>query len=365
MDAATLALKNRLISALADSGAALSLTRAANELRLRHPEMAWTEVLADCLPVGVAKFPELPESIAVTTLLDDDFPRFLRHIPDPPLALFYRGSLQSLHRPAVALVGARACTHYGRNVARRLAGELARLGFVIVSGMALGIDGAAHEAALAVGGRTVAVLGSGVDQLYPRGHRRLAASILDQQGTLISEFPPGSPALPHHFPIRNRIISGLCHAVVVVEAKQRSGSLITARCCLEQGRELFAVPGAINRPTAAGPNGLIETGQARLLSSVSGVLRELKPLLGLAVDQERRKRAAIQDALARKIYDRLDAFEPVSVDCIAAGLGIAAGKAVAKLTELETLNLVERKPGQYYLRNPLEQPKHLADLFGG
>lgn len=291
--------------------------------------------------------------VSVVTFLDEAYPRLLREIPDPPLVLFYCGALQALHRPSVSIVGSRKHSTYGGGVATSLAAELARLGFVITSGLARGIDTRAHKAALDVQGLTVAVLGSGPDHIYPKENRNLALRIIKEGGIVISEFPPGTPIKPFHFPIRNRIISGLSHATVLVEAEEKSGTLITARHCLEQGRELLAVPGQIQCPTAQGTNQLIARGEARLLKSVADVLEELQPLLGLAAAHKKKVEAHIEDQLARKIYNRLDAYQPIALDALVAETGEPPGIITAHLLDLETRGFVERIPGAQFLRNPI------------
>lgn len=201
------------------------------------------------------------------------YPRALRALPDPPPLLSVWGDVKSLTRPAVAIVGARAATRYGRGVAHELAGQLAQAGLVVVSGLARGVDAEAHRGALEAGGATVAILACGLDRVYPPEHRELAARIAGQ-GAVVSELPVGTKPLPFHFPLRNRIISGLSLAVIVVEARPRSGSLITARHGLDQGREVLAVPGPVNAPTSAGPNALLRDG-ARPVLDVTDVLEQI------------------------------------------------------------------------------------------
>ncbi|MGG1661431.1 DNA-processing protein DprA [Brevibacillus sp. NRS-1366] len=204
---------------------------------------------------------------------DDDYPVLLRHIPDPPLTLFYRGDIHLLQQPAVGVVGSRRPTPYGKASCAYLVKELVQAGLVIISGLAHGIDGEAHQTALAAGGKTVGVLGCGIDQIYPASHRLLYQKIASL-GLLISEHPPGTPPVPGLFPERNRIISGLSLGVLVVEAAEKSGSLITADCALEQGREVFAIPGPIFSSVSAGPHNLIKQG-AKLVTRSSDVLDEL------------------------------------------------------------------------------------------
>lgn len=351
-------LRSKLLDAVMTEPGPLALTRDLLRLRNACPELDLDSALARLLEDHpdpdydpVVRLQEV--KVKVVTLLDPGYPRFLKSISDPPVALFYAGKLAVMQRPAVALVGSRKCGDYGRQITKQLAGELARLGFVVVSGLAAGIDAAAHGAALEVGGLTLAVLGSGPDIVYPRHHRDLAAGIVHQDGCVLSEFPPGTPPRAFHFPVRNRIISGLCHAVIVVEAQQRSGSLITAHHCLDQGRQLFAVPGPINQTGSRGTNTLIASGEAAALTSITQVLEDLSGLLGMAAGHRSQLFTRIKDPLARRIYDRLDAFEPVGIDELASETRIATGLLVAKLTELESSNLIERRPGFYYLRNPL------------
>jgi DNA processing protein len=204
---------------------------------------------------------------------DAAYPPLLAMIPDPPEALWLRGRLEPLTGLAVAIVGSRAATAYALEAAGALAFDLARRGVVVVSGMARGVDGAAHRGALEAGGVTVAVLGCGVDIAYPGEHRRLRDEILER-GAVTAELPPGAPPLAHHFPLRNRIISGLSRAVVVVEAGEKSGSLITARCALEQGREVMAVPGSTLSGRNRGSHALLKDG-AKLVEGVDDILDEL------------------------------------------------------------------------------------------
>lgn len=207
---------------------------------------------------------------------DPGFPTLLSQIPDPPSSLWLRGDadLDLLSAPAVAIVGARACSGYGRSVARTLATEAVAAGAVVISGLARGVDGEAHRGALAVGGRTIAVLGCGVDRDYPAAHAELARSIVAAGGLVVSEYEPGVEPAPWRFPARNRIIAGLALATVVVEARERSGALITADFALEDGREVLAVPGEITSPLSAGANGLLRQG-ATPVTAAADVLQAL------------------------------------------------------------------------------------------
>lgn len=291
----------------------------------------------------------------LVTLLDETYPEWLRPLEDPPLVLFYQGETAAWQRPAVAVVGARACSDYGLAAARWFAGELAASGLTVVSGLALGVDGAAHRAALEVGGSTLAVLGSGLDRIYPRCHHELAAAVLSGGGCLMSEFPPATTPKPYHFPVRNRIISGLCVATLVVEAAARSGSLITARHCLDQGRELFAVPGPVGPGVERATHALIRNGEAHLVETPQQLCDALAPT-GVGKKTFRQtSTACFNDPLAKKIYEALDASVPLPLDRISVRLGedVAIGTLIAKLCELESEKWVERYPGQCYLRNPL------------
>ena len=212
---------------------------------------------------------------------DPDYPANLRHIADPPPYLFLRGSISANETKYVAVVGARAASEAGRRMAQRLAIELAAKGFTIVSGLARGIDSEAHQGALDGNGRTIAVMGCGVDIIYPPENRQLAEAMVEQGGALISELPLGTPPIAENFPPRNRLISGLCLGVVVVEAAEKSGSLITARMALEQDRQVFAVPGSPLTGKTRGSNRLLREG-ARLVECVEDVIEELIPQLGAA-----------------------------------------------------------------------------------
>lgn len=338
------------------------MQRSFQKARREHPELDLWQVLDKLL----AETPAEPGSqiakqlhaqkIKYITIYDEDYPPILKNLTDPPFVIFYSGRLSNLHRPAVSVVGARSCTEYGLQATRLIAGELARFGFVVVSGLALGIDAQAHQSALDVQGRTVAVLGSGFDQLYPKAHSDLARQIVRQQGTVITEFPPGHAPKPFHFPFRNRIIAGLSHACVVVEAKARSGSLSTARHCLDQGRELFAVPGPIHHPSSMGTHGLIAAGEAHIFLSMDHMLEHLAPALGMAAACATPLLETIEDPIAKAIYDRLDALEATPLDEVVAQLEITAAQAAAALIELEERNLVTEKPGQMLVRNPLISP---------
>ena len=256
------------------------------------------------------------------------YPWRLSRLRDPAPVLSVIGDVSALRDPAVAIVGARAATAYGRGVARRVAGALAGAGLVIVSGLARGIDAEAHQAALAAGGRTVAVQACGPDQVYPRAHRGLAARIA-AQGAIVSELPPGAPPRPGHFPLRNRLISGMCATLVVVEARERSGSLISVRHALEQGADVFAVPGPIDAPTSAGPNRLLREGAWPLLGAA-----DVLDLLGMPAAPAAPSRPAPASPAARAVLDAL-ARAPATRDELARALDRVPEVLALALLELE------------------------------
>ena len=269
------------------------------------------------------------------------FPALLQAIHDPPPGLYVRGSgaLELFARPAVAIVGARACSPYGRHVARMLGRQLAAAGLVIVSGLARGVDGEAHRGALDAGGATVAVLGCGVDRDYPATHRELAVRIA-ATGAIVSEYGPGVEPAPWRFPARNRIVAGLCAATVVVEARERSGALITADFALEEGREVFVVPGEITSTLSAGSNALLRLGATPLLAA-SDVLEsfDLQPEPGGA------EQAELSEG-ARRVLERVW-DEPVGADELARVTGVAASDLAVALSELELAGLVRVDEGVY------------------
>ncbi len=293
------------------------------------PEKHWTTLLQ--------------EGYGVTTLADEDYPGLLRQIYDPPALLFYRGDLSVLQAPCVAIVGSRKATAYGRSAATKLSADLARAGVVVVSGMARGIDTHAHQGALQDGGITAAVLGCGLDICYPPENLRLREKIV-QSGVLLSEFPPRTEPRAQHFPLRNRVISGLSLATVVVEAAEKSGALITADCALEQGREVFAVPGSIHSPYSRGCHKLLKEGAA-MLEVANDVLLEL----GLAPSVPERESRPKLTVEQQKVLAGL-AFEPVHFDELLQSLRITAPLLAALLVELELLQVIRKLPGSYYQR---------------
>ena len=260
----------------------------------------------------------------------EEYPLGLRTLPDPPPVLLVQGEIADLSRPAVAIVGARAATRYGRGVAEELGAAIAEAGFVVISGLARGVDAAAHRGALARGGRTVAVLGSGLDRIYPPEHADLAARI-SRSGAVVTELPLGRPPAAPHFPLRNRLISGLVDAVVVVEARQRSGSLITARHALDQGREVLVVPGPIDSPSSAGSNGLLRDGAKPVLDA-SDVLDAISPFQARLPEVE--SHSPISDPDQARIHALL-LEEPCDRDALARSLGWPPGRFALAISGLE------------------------------
>jgi DNA processing protein len=281
------------------------------------------------------------------TLDDDRYPALLREIPDPPLALFVRGNPDALARPQIAIVGSRNPTEGGRRTAAGFATDLSAAGLAVTSGLAAGIDAAAHEGALAAGGVTLAVAGTGLDRVYPARHAALAERIVER-GALVSELPVGVAPLPAHFPRRNRIVSGLTAGTLVVEASLKSGSLITARLAAEQGREVFAIPGSIHNPLARGCHRLIRLG-AKLVETAGDVLEELGPLLGIGACSTRRDATGPHVATGGRLLD-LMGFDPVSADELAERSGLPAGEVAGILLLLELDGWVSCVPGGRYCR---------------
>jgi DNA processing protein len=280
-----------------------------------------------------------------------EYPRLLKEIPDPPAVLFLRGRIEATDQMAVAIVGTRRATHYGKQTAERLAAGLARAGLTVVSGMARGIDAAAHRGALSAGGRTIAVLASGVLNPFPPEHDKLADEIA-AHGAVLSETAPTMPPLSGMFPQRNRIISGLSLGTIVIEAGARSGALITARHAMEQGREVFAVPGQIDNSAAAGPNRLLRDG-AKLVTCVDDVLEELGHLPAAAPDH---RGGSIHSAAELKLNDLehavLQAIEPAgsSLDDVAEACGLPIQRVMATVSVLEARRLVRKLGGSRVAR---------------
>ena len=298
------------------------------------------------------------EGCAIVTLVSDAFPPLLRQIADPPLVLYVRGEVSALAQHAVAVVGTRRPSAYGSSVAHRLASDLAQRGLVVVSGLARGIDSAAHRGALEGKGKTVAVLGSGIDVIYPGENRSLAKKI-SESGAVISEFPLQTGPTPQNFPIRNRIISGLALGVVIVEAAEYSGSLITARLALDQNREVFAVPGNITSAQSFGPNHLIKQG-AKLVDQWVDVIEEFPADIRMqlmppdVISNATPETASLFEASLgpdqKTVFGALRADEAMFVDSIFGAVQIPQPRVLAALLELEMGGLIRQLPGKNFIR---------------
>lgn len=302
-------------------------------------------------------------------VLDDGvYPSLLREIYDPPITLYVKGAWsECLDQPCVAIVGSRKCSTYGQNAASMLARDLAQRGVTIVSGFARGIDAAAHRGAIEGGGRTVAVIGTGIDEVYPRDHKKLADEILNAGGAIVTQFPLTTPPVPENFPYRNRIISGLSLGVIVVEAAESSGSLITARLAIEQNREVFAVPGNITSRNSFGTNYLIKGAGAKLIQQWQDVATELPPQIAARIlpppltdKGEKKKEKSLADQLSlvpqgltgfeQSVFKLLSADNPAHIDALVDQSRLKMSDLSAALLTLEMRDLVRALPGKCFVR---------------
>lgn len=299
----------------------------------------------------------------VLILDDGSYPALLREIADPPITLYVRGDWQScFDLPSVGVIGSRMCSTYGENASEMLARDLASRGICIISGLARGIDTAAHRGALRGNGRTIAVLGTGIDGFYPKENTRLVSEILDSGGALVSQFPLGTPPLKDNFPYRNRIISGLSLGVVLVEATEKSGSLITARLAMEQNREVMAVPGNITSRNSVGTNYLIKSG-AKLVQQWQDVVTEFPAEIAAAILPPKIEKAngtrestgqefvpADLSEIERKIWSLLSPDEPVHIDLLLGASRMSFGDLNAALVGLDLKDMIRVLPGKHYAR---------------
>lgn len=295
------------------------------------------------LPEEYAKIERLGAKLI--TLADDQYPALLKRLEDAPLVLYVRGELSAADDRALAVVGTRKATTYGRTVAHRLSKELAAQGITIISGLAHGIDSAAHQGALDGGGRTLAILGNGVDKIYPRDQLKLAEQIM-RCGAIISEFPLGMPPEKRNFPRRNRVISGLSLGVMVAEAPENSGALITASTAAEQGREVFAVPGNILNPMSRGSNRLIQEG-AKLVMDVRDILEEFNIVHTTVQTRTQTERIAPDNPVEAQILQQLGA-DPIHIDDLARTLGMPVQTVSSTLTILELKGLAQSVGNMQY-----------------
>ena len=277
----------------------------------------------------------------IVTLADSDYPQALLNIPDPPLLLYVKGRLDLLNRPALAVVGSRSATPQGINNAEAFAKSLSDAGLCIISGMAHGIDAAAHRGALRGQGGSIAIVGTGLDIVYPAANRNLA-HMLAQQGTLVSEFPLATPPLAANFPRRNRLISGMSLGCLVVEASLQSGSLITARLALEQGRDVFAIPGSIHAPQSKGCHALLKQG-AKLVETAQDILEELGGMLASPAQP------SDSEGADSTLLEHLG-FDPVDVDTLSLRCGLTIAELSAMLLTLELSGRICVLPGGLYQR---------------
>jgi DNA processing protein len=299
-------------------------------------------------------------------VLDDGvYPALLRETYDPPVVLYVKGAWEEcLDRPCVAVVGSRRCSTYGQNAALMMSRELAQRGLTIVSGLARGIDASAHRGALEAGGRTVAVMGTGLDRVYPRDHKKLADEILNRGGAVVTQFPLGTPPVSENFPYRNRVISGLSLGVLVIEAAENSGSLITARLAMEQNREVFAVPGNITSRNSFGTNYLIKGAGAKLVQQWQDVASELPAEIAAQLlpppSRKAKQKGELLDQLKLTppdlsapelaIFDLLSTDTPQQIDTLAEGTKLSITQLTSALLSLEMRELIRALPGMCFVR---------------
>jgi DNA processing protein len=285
--------------------------------------------------------------IKVVTIADPEYPELLRKAPDPPWVIYYKGQLELASRPALAVVGTRLATAYGRHVAEQFSAVFAERGFTVVSGLARGIDTCAHRGALGRPGGTVAVLGTPVDQIYPPENRQLYGEI-SEQGLLLSETPPDTPFHPHIFPSRNRVIAGLALGVLVVEAPENSGALITARKAIEANREVFILPGPVTSPRSKGGLQLLQEGTALVAVDAQDVMKPFEACISSASDNSVRLTSDAElTGEERSVYDLL-LDHPHSIDELSADSGLASGLLHAVLLSLQIKRKIQQLPGALY-----------------
>jgi len=356
----------KLLERFGSAEAVFGATRSGLEQLRLLPEAVDSIIARDLYGSAEAEIERVRKLGADLLILDDGvYPSLLREIYDPPITLYVRGAWsECLDQPCVAIVGSRRCSTYGQNAALMLARDLAQRGVTIVSGFARGIDASAHRGALEGGGRTVAVLGTGVDQVYPRDHKKLADEILEKGGAVLTQFPLGTPPVSENFPYRNRIISGLSLGVVVVEAAENSGSLITARLAIEQNREVFAVPGNITSKNSFGTNYLIKGAGAKLVQQWQDIAAELPPQIAAKLLPppfgERKKEKSLTDQLSlvpqglsgseTMVLKLLSADSPEHIDSLVNRSRLSISDLTAALLGLEMRELVRALPGRCFVR---------------
>lgn len=353
----------KLLERFGSAGAVYNATRSELE-QLRLPPEAVDSIIArDLQPRAEAEIDAVRKLGGDILLLDDGvYPSSLREIYDPPMVLYVKGAWsECLDQPCIGVVGSRRCSTYGQNAAVMLARDLAKRGVTVVSGFARGIDAAAHRGALEAGGRTVAVLGTGLDEIYPRDHKQLAVDILAHGGAVVTQFSLQTPPVSENFPYRNRIISGLSLGVVVVEAAENSGSLITARLAMEQNREVFAVPGNITSRNSFGTNYLIKGAGAKLVQQWQDVAAELpQQISAKLLPPPMKKEKTFTDRLSlmpeglstteTSVFKLLTPDSPAHVDWLIDKSKLAVPELTAALLSLEIRDLVRALPGRCFVR---------------
>lgn len=356
----------KLLEQFGSAEAVYRATRAELERVRLLPEAVDSIIARDTHATAEADIERVRKLGGDILVLDDGvYPPLLREIYDPPITLYVKGPWsECLEQPCVAIVGSRKCSTYGQNAASMLARDLAQRGVTIVSGFARGIDAAAHRGAIEGGGRTVAVIGTGIDDVYPRDHKRLADELLGSGGAFVSQFPLGTPPVSENFPYRNRIISGLSLGVIVVEAAENSGSLITARLAIEQNREVFAVPGNITSRNSFGTNYLIKGAGAKLIQQWQDVASELPPQIAAKLlppplaDKRKEKSLADQMLLLpqnlsgseRTVLKTLSPDNPAHIDALLDKTKLSISDLTAALLALEMNELIRQLPGRCFVR---------------
>jgi DNA processing protein len=356
----------KLLERFGSAEAVYRATRAELEKVRLLPEAVDSIIARDMHDRAEADIKQVRKLGGDVLVLDDGvYPSLLREIYDPPITLYVKGAWSDcLDQPCVAIVGSRKSSTYGQNAASMLARDLAQRGVTIVSGFARGIDAAAHRGAIEAGGRTVAVIGTGIDEVYPRDHKKLADEVLAAGGAIVSQFPLGTPPVSENFPYRNRIISGLSLGVIVVEAAENSGSLITARLAIEQNREVFAVPGNITSRNSFGTNYLIKGAGAKLIQQWQDVAAELPPQIAARLlppplaDGKKEKSLADQLSLVpqgltgfeHSVFKLLSADNPAHIDALVNQSRLPMPDLTAALLTLEMRDLVRALPGKCFVR---------------
>ena len=356
----------RLLERFGSAEAVYRATRAELEKVRLLPEAVDSIIARDLHDRAEAEIQRVRQLGCDILVLDDGvYPSLLREIYDPPITLYVKGAwAECLELPCVAIVGSRRCSTYGQNAATMLARDLAQRGVTVVSGFARGIDAAAHRGAIEAGGRTIAVIGTGIDEVYPRDHRKLADEVLASGGAIVSQFPLNTPPVSENFPYRNRIISGLSLGVIVVEAAENSGSLITARLAIEQNREVFAVPGNITSRNSFGTNYLIKGAGAKLVQQWQDVAAELPPQIAARLLPppltEKKKEKSLADqlnlvpqgltAFEHSVFKLLSADNPAHIDALVNRSRLRMPDLTAALLTLEMRDLVRALPGKCFVR---------------